>query len=111
MTSAGQPGVAPGAEPGPLLPGDYDVGPPPVARRRLANGTAIAAALLGVPFLAAFVFLAASHHLSAFGGIAWNLVAALGLPALAVTAAAWCWRWLSRARRQPRPPGSPTALG
>jgi hypothetical protein len=60
MTSAGQPGVAPGAEAGPLLPADYDAGPPAPARRRLASGTAIAATLVGVPFLAAFVFLAPS---------------------------------------------------
>jgi hypothetical protein len=110
MTSAGQPGVAPGAEAGPLLPADYDAGPPAPARRRLASGTAIAAALVGVPFLAAFVFLAAEHHLSAFGGTAWSLAGALGLPALILTAVTWCWRRLSRARQQPRSPGSPPTL-
>jgi hypothetical protein len=111
MTRAGQPEVAPGAEPGPLLPAEYDVGPPPAGRQRLANGTAIAAVMVGVPFLAAFVFLAARHDLSAFAGVAWNLIGALGLPALVVMAAAWCWRRLSRAWRQPTPPGSPPAPG
>jgi hypothetical protein len=110
MTSPGQPGVTPGAGPGPLRPAEYDVGPPPAARRRLANGTAITAALVGVPFLAAFVFLAVEHHLSAFAGIAWNLAGALGLPALAVTAAVWLWRRLRRARQPPKSPGSPPAL-
>ena len=110
MTSPGPPGVTPGADPGPVRPAGYDVGPPLAARRRLANGTAIAAALIGVPFLAAFVFLAVEHHLSAFGGIAWNLIGALGLPALAVTAAVWCWRRLGRARQPPTSPGSPPAL-
>jgi hypothetical protein len=93
------------------VPAEYDVAPPPVARRRLASGTVIAAAIVGLPFVAAFVFLAVEHHLSAFAGIAGNFAAVLGLPALAVTAAAWCWQRLSRARQQPRPPGSPPALG
>jgi hypothetical protein len=112
MISASQPGAGSGPpEPGSLVPDGYDVGSPPPARRRLANGTAIAAALIGVPFAAAFVFLAVEHHLSAFGGIAWNFAGALGLPALGVTAAVWSWRRLSRARQQPRSPGSPPAPG
>jgi len=76
------------------------------ARRRMANGTAIAAALVGLPFVAAFVFLAVMHHLSVLPGTAWSMAAALGIPALGVTAAAWSWRRLRRARQRPSPPGS-----
>jgi hypothetical protein len=93
------------------VPGGYDVGPPPPGRWRLANGTVIAAALIVVPFAAAFAFLAVEHHLSAFGGIGWNFAVALGLPALGVTAAVWSWRRLSRVRQQQRSPGSPPAPG
>ena len=110
MISAGQPAEEPGPEPGSQLPGGYDVGSPPPARPRLANGTAIAAVLIGMPFAAAFIFLTVEHHLSAFGGIAWNFAGALGLPGLGVAVVVWCWRRLSRARHRPPPPGAPSAL-
>jgi hypothetical protein len=112
MIGADQPILAPDSPQfGPLAADGYDAGPPPQpVRRRPANGTVVAAALIGAPFAIAFVYLAVAQRLGAFGGIAWHIAGALGIPALAVTGAAWCWRRLSRLRNERQPPEPPSSF-
>ena len=81
-------------------------------RQQLTSG-AVAVAVLFGPVAAVFIFRAVhaaeQRRWEAMAGLAWAALCFLGLPALGVQGATWCWgRWghVLRGRKPPEPPPS-----
>jgi hypothetical protein len=82
---------------------DGDVQPYGFFRRRVASGSAVVALILAPPFMFLAVHAAERHQWAALGGFIWIAMCVLGIPALEL-------KLFGRARKERRPPGSPTGL-